>query len=300
MMSASDGRLCSSLDAMFARSGRWSYSDDTEMMISVAESLTRIGGVARDDLLSTLAANYDPARGYGHGMKLAIEAFKRGRPSAFASWAEGSKGSGGAVRVVALACAYHDDLDLLAALAEDTAGVTHAHALGRAGAVVHALAIAHALRATEQQPNATPVLEAIVQARLVAATTIAARLERIRELLVVSADSGAAARVLGNGVLAEEAVPFALFSFLRWAPDFAMVVRNTILGGGDTDTTSAMSGALCGALVGEDGLPAGWVERLENGPKGADYLRTLADVTFDMWRKRTAASRSATEDYGPG
>jgi ADP-ribosylglycohydrolase len=73
-------------------------------------------------------------------------------------------------------------------------------------------------------------------------------------------------------------------------------VRNTVLCGGDTDTIAAMSGALCGALVGESALPTRWVERLENGPKGADYLRALADATFelgasghDSWRRWPAS-----------
>src|ERR1700722_8657888 len=59
MMSAGGGGVGARLDAMLARTGPWSSSDDTEMMISVAESLMRTGGVLRDDLLATLAANYD-------------------------------------------------------------------------------------------------------------------------------------------------------------------------------------------------------------------------------------------------
>jgi ADP-ribosylglycohydrolase len=74
MMSAGDRRLLPALDTMFSRPGPWPYTDDTEMMISVAESLTRVGGVRCDDLLMSLATNYEPARGYGHGMRLALAA----------------------------------------------------------------------------------------------------------------------------------------------------------------------------------------------------------------------------------
>lgn len=292
MMSARDDRLAPALDAMLDRPGRWFYTDDTEMMISVAESLVRMGGVHPDDLLATLAANYDPARGYGHGMRRAVEAFRSGRrPAAFSSWAEGSKGNGGAVRVVAIACAYHDDLDLLAALAEETAGVTHAHPLGRAGAVAHALALGRILAEVEGgPPDSESVIATILQAGSVKGTIIASRLEDALRLVRGLADPGDAARVLGNGVLAEEAVPLALFCSLRWAPDFVSVVKNTILAGGDTDTTAAMSGALCGALVGEEGLPAIWVERAETGPKGIAYVRDLADAVFGLWVKRAAGT----------
>jgi poly(ADP-ribose) glycohydrolase ARH3 len=288
MTSATDSRLGAALDAALTRSGQFSYSDDTEMMISVAESLTRIGSVSADDMLSTLAGNYDPARGYGHGMKRALEAFKRGhRMPGFSTWAEGSKGSGGAVRVVAVACAYHDDPALVAAAAEESAGLTHAHPLGRAGAVVHAVGLAAVLGMSEVHADFGTVANGVVHHCLVSGTAIGTKLEMVRNLLAMSADSRAAVQAIGNGLVAEEAVPLALFSFLRWAPDFEAVVRNTVLCGGDTDTIAAMSGALCGALIGDGALPGRWVDGLENGAKGADYLRTLADATFELWCARS-------------
>ena len=288
MMSATDSRLGSGLGALLARSGRLSFSDDTQMMTSVAESLVRVGFISGTDVMAALAENYDPARGYGHGMRRALEAFRSGQGASAASttWVEGSKGSGGAVRVVAVACAHHHDVPTLAALAEEVAGLTHAHPVGRAGAVAHALALADALRASGGPPDISKITGALLEHRLVSNTAFAAKLARLDELLCADADGQAAVHVLGNGLLADEAVPLALFSFLRWAPDFASVVRNTVLCGGDTDTIAAMSGALCGALVGESGLPAGWVERLENGPKGADYVRALADRTFELWDRR--------------
>jgi poly(ADP-ribose) glycohydrolase ARH3 len=99
-----------------------------------------------------------------------------------------------------------------------------------------------------------------------------------------SASAAEAATLLGNGVLAEEAVPLALFSFLRWAPDFEAVVTNAVLAGGDTDTIAAMSGALCGALVGEDAIPSSWLRRLEHEHAGPSHTRALADATATLWR----------------
>ncbi|HEX3769233.1 MAG TPA: ADP-ribosylglycohydrolase family protein [Polyangiaceae bacterium] len=291
MMSATDGRLGPALDAALARSGTLSYSDDTEMMISVAESLTRVGGVSADDMLSTLARNYDPARGYGHGMKRALQAFERGDRPGSSTWVEGSRGSGGAVRTVAVACAYHDDLALVAALAEEAAGLTHAHPLGRAGAVVHAVAVARMVGSSDARADLGTVVNAMRDHPLVSGTPMGAKLEKVRDLLDTSAEPRAGVEALGNGVVADEAVPLALFSFLRWAPDFEAVVRNTVLCGGDTDTIAATSGALCGALIGESALPTRWLDRLESGPKGTDYLRALADATFALWCKRGRSGR---------
>jgi ADP-ribosyl-[dinitrogen reductase] hydrolase len=44
--------------------------------------------------------------------------------------------------------------------------------------------------------------------------------------------------------------------------DFETEVRRVVSLGGDTDTNGAVAGALLGALVGEAGLPAVWLERL--------------------------------------
>ncbi len=289
MMSAGDGRLGPALRAMLDTASRpWRYTDDGEMMISVGESLVRMSGMSATDLLSSLASNYDPARGYGHGMKLALAAFKHGRRAGTASWEEGSKGNGGAVRVVPIACAYHDDLDLLSALAEDSAGTTHAHPLGRAGATAHAIAIASVLRHRGDWDRlaAVNLLATVVRPHLIANSTLASKFDSVLELRDASATSAEAGRVLGNGTLAEEAVPLALFCFLRWAPDFERVVTSAVLAGGDTDTIAAMSGALCGALVGEGGIPAGWIERLEHEPTGPPHVRSLADAAFAIWTQR--------------
>ena len=82
----------------------------------------------------------------------------------------------------------------------------------------------------------------------------------------------------------------ALFSFLRGAPDFEAVVKNAILAGGDTDTTAARSGALCGALVGEEAMNSyDWRAALD--PNGA-RLRANAS-----WPAPTAGS-NATATIG--
>jgi poly(ADP-ribose) glycohydrolase ARH3 len=287
MMSARDARLGPALDKLLQGSETLHYSDDTEMMISVAESLIRTGGVSREDLLATLASNYDAARGYGHGMTAAVEAIRNGsRTDPFALWPEGSKGGGGAVRVVPIACAYHHDVDRLAALAEDATATTHAHPLGRAGGVAHATAIAHVIARTTDSIDAASLLAKVIHQRAVRGTALVPKLQAVHRLVNSTAGSDEAGRELGNGVTAEESVPLAMFAFHRWAPSFADVVKNTVLAGGDTDTAAAMSGALCGALVGEAGLPSTWLQRVEAGTGVLGHVRGLADSVFELWRSR--------------
>ncbi|WP_394843554.1 ADP-ribosylglycohydrolase family protein [Pendulispora brunnea] len=285
MMSGNDSRLAPALDARLAGKGPWFYSDDTQMMMSVAESIVRTGRVSAMDILATLAANYEPTRGYGSGMRRALEAFRSGRGVGFSSWAEGSKGNGAAVRGVPIACAYHDDMESLAAFAEEAAGITHAHPLGRGGAV----AMAIALGAVLAREPVSSLLARVTQARAVAGTILATKIENAWQLAREQADGRTAASALGNGIVAEDSVPLAFFCFLRWAPHFDDVVKNAILAGGDTDTIAAMAGALCGAQVGEEGLPATWLGRVERGPKGIEAVKELADGVFALWEKRALA-----------
>lgn len=282
MQSPRDPRLRPGLDRAFASHDPLRYSDDSEMMIAVAESLARCGDVAPDDLLATLASGFDPARGYGHGMRLALEAARRGtRSVAFIAWPEGSKGNGGAVRVVPIACRYHRDIAHLTDAVDRGTAITHVHPDARAAAVAHALAIAHALTSEPTTFDPRACLSAAASAPLLADGPLAPKLALVGELLASGADSGEAGGRLGNGVLAEEAVPLALFCFLRSPMDFVEIVRSSILAGGDSDTVAAMSASLGGALLGEDALPAPWIARLENGPRGREHVVALADALLE-------------------
>ena len=168
-------------------------------------------------------------------MRRALEAFARGEDAASASWSEGSKGNGAAVRVVPIACAYHDDVVALAENAEKSAQTTNSHSLGRASTVAHAIALASALRSNDAIDE-RHLRASFREAPCVANTAIAESLERALDLAARGADFATAAQDLGTGVLAEESVPFALFSFLRWAPDFESVVTQLgtrSLAGGD-------------------------------------------------------------------
>jgi poly(ADP-ribose) glycohydrolase ARH3 len=71
-----------------------------------------------------------------------------------------------------------------------------------------------------------------------------------------------------------EALPAALYAFLRHPESFTEAVLYALSPGGDTDTIASMTGALGGAYLGERAIPAVWRERVE----GAAHLRDLADA----------------------
>jgi poly(ADP-ribose) glycohydrolase ARH3 len=87
-------------------------------------------------------------------------------------------------------------------------------------------------------------------------------------------------------VSAMGAVPPALASFLL-TESFRDTVVVAVNCGGDTDTIGAMAGALAGAYYGYAQIPDEWLEPLENGPKGRDYVILLAERLADIKSKQT-------------
>jgi ADP-ribosylglycohydrolase len=53
--------------------------------------------------------------------------------------------------------------------------------------------------------------------------------------------------------------------------------------GEDTDTLAAIAGALSGAHLGAGAIPPNLLAKLENGPKGRQYIDDLAIALYDKW-----------------
>jgi poly(ADP-ribose) glycohydrolase ARH3 len=285
-------RLDEQLRRRADEAGLWGYTDDAEMMIGVAEAL--LEGLDADNvipLLDALSRNYEPARGYGKGMKMVLDAFARGadwQDARFRPWPDGSRGNGAAVRTAPIACVFERGDPQLIQTASAVAAATHAHPDAVDGAVLHAVAVAHVL-ALEGPRNLASV-ELIAELRgipLGASSWVPRRLDALEQLLD-RRDRALPSAVgqLGHGVLAEDSVVAALYAFLVAAPDFREVVVTAAMMGGDVDTITAMSGSLGGALVGVEAIPAQWICNLENQGKGRDYIRSLADR---LWAKHEAA-----------
>ena len=285
-------RLDAALERRTSAPQNWGYSDDTDMTIGVAESLVRRQAVDAQDILTTLAANYDPARGYGKGMKLIMRALDDGAPSqavATRVWPEGSRGNGGAARVGPIACLLHHDEAALDPAVVDATRSTHAHAIAIQGAVLVARAIAFLLRLPSPDAlDGSILVDHLLKALPLAEQTFRAKLDAVRQLLCVSHSRVEVVRELGHGVEAHESVPLAVFAFLSAPRSFTGIVLHAIRFGGDTDTIGAMAGSFAGALFGDAAIPAAWRTALENGKRGRDHLVRLADERSALWRSRRA------------
>jgi poly(ADP-ribose) glycohydrolase ARH3 len=104
---ASTGALDAEILNRASRPRPWRYTDDTEMTLAVARTLAHGRELEPEVLFAKLAGSFDPARGYGRGMRRAIEAYLAGTrwsECAFVTWPEGSAGNGAAARVAPIAC----------------------------------------------------------------------------------------------------------------------------------------------------------------------------------------------------
>ena len=246
------------------------YTDDTEMTIGVAETLTACGRIDPAHLMSRFATNYTPDRGYGSGARKILDAAKRGEDwntIAETNFPGGSLGNGGAMRVSPVGLLFHHDLDAVWEQAGLSAHPTHRHPVGIEAAQVMALAVALAVRATEidRKPFLKRLRERAVTEEICWALDTAIGLRR-----------GDQYSVLGSTLQAHRSVITAVALFAAERGDYLKAVGRCVALGDDTDTLAAMAGALCGALGGLAVVPDYMLSKLEDGERGRTHIRELA------------------------
>ena len=94
--------------------------------------------------------------------------------------------------------------------------------------------------------------------------------------------------VLGQGWVAEEALAIAVYCALV-APNFEEAVVLAVNHSGDSDSTGAIAGNICGALYRDASIPARWLDRLELKDEItaiADDLAGVHEDTLDLESKQ--------------
>jgi ADP-ribosylglycohydrolase len=255
------------------RNGKRRWTDDTQMTIDVVESLVKCGRLDQNDLARRLAQSYRWSRGYGPGATRILKRMRLGQPwesAARTVYPDGSFGNGGAMRALVVGLFFAtDSKEELVKAASAAAAVTHAHPLGREGAVLVALATALAFNDTSSKE----IMERLCQgsksqgflSRLHKARTWLERQNKVAPRSV--------AAELGNGIAAVESCVTAVYlalafrnSFFDELLEFAIRLR------GDVDTIAAMACGVWGAARGLDGLPQARLHELEQ----CDRLKALA------------------------
>jgi len=82
-------------------------------------------------------------------------------------------------------------------------------------------------------------------------------------------------------------VLWSLYAFLRTPEDYWATICTAIAVGGDVDTTAAMAGAISGAYLGLEAVPARLARRLtDQGTWGLTELVELAHEVYDLKMQR--------------
>lgn len=255
------------------------YTDDTQLMIGILETLADDDTLPPEKLAAAYARNYQPHRGYGASTGEVLRRHRAGEIP-FTALSRDSFGNGGAMGIAPLGVYFCTDLQAVAARAGQACRVTHHHLEAVSGAIAVALAAALMARArlAGETPEGPRLLHRLREAPALAASPIAGPLERLAALPWRGPPAERAAWLAGHfgcTLRAVESVPVALGAALA-AGSLREAVEVGVNAGGDTDTQGAMAGGIAGAFHGEEGLPPDWREAMENGPRGRDHVRALA------------------------
>lgn len=261
--------------------GRGMISDDTEHSILVAQSIIA-GGVDEDRFSREMARRLRrwflsfPA-GMGKAtarscIKLCLGISAR-RSGVF------SAGNGPAMRAAILGAAV-DDADRLRRLVQISSRITHTDP--KAEYAAHAVAVAANISArdVDDKVDAKEFLTRLRNELPCEATELLDLLARAVESVASGRSTVEYAESIGlaNGVsgYSYHTVPVVIHAWLAHQGDFKMAVTETILCGGDADTTAAIVGGIVGASVGREGIPEEWLDGICDWPWSVARVERVA------------------------
>ncbi|MBU4193536.1 MAG: ADP-ribosylglycohydrolase family protein [Actinobacteria bacterium] len=265
------GRVTTYSDGRF---GAGRVTSNTQMAVALAQSILEMGRGDREHV----------GRVFGRWIKASDDGIKEargvGRACATASrrLSEGtspdesgvpSAGCGAATRAAPVGLRYYHEPDSLRRTASEQARLTHTDPAAAAGAVAVALAVSLGVR-DEGAVDRTSFVEEIAGFVRNINPVLSGKIACLSDFLGASPEDGF--DFFGNGGHVMEAVPGALFAFIRSPYDFEESVVIAASAGGDSSSLGAIAGAVSGAFNGLDAIPG----RLKDPLEGRDYIESVA------------------------
>ncbi len=266
--------------------GTW--SDDSSMALATAESL--LGGYNPDDMMARFHAW--SSRGYmtphgevfdiGNATHAAIARYARGEPpEAWGGRGESDNGNGSLMRIAPLSCFVHDqDIATIVGRSVEVSALTHAHPRSTLACAYLSLLLRGLLRGQ--------VLDGALQAAAAAISPYlpAEEATHFSRLLSGSVLAAPRAAIASTGYVLH-CLEASVWASARSA-DFREAVLLAVNLGDDTDTTGAVTGAICGAMFGLRALPVAWRTALIDSAK----VHKLADDFADRILTQAATRAS--------
>lgn len=252
----------------------WHYTDDTNMALSIYETLRLHGGIDQDALAGSFMEHYELSRGYGRGVRSWMarctdgEDWRHVARTLFRG-THGSFGNGSAMRVAPIGAYFADDPDAAAHHAALSAEITHAHPEGIAGAIAIAVGAAVAWQSRHEMTTRSQFLSRVIP--YIPDGVIREGVQKAYDMPPHLNITMLASFHLGNGrdVKCSDTVPLALWLSATYLYEYEEAIWQTISAGGDVDTLAAMVGGIVALSSGEATIPPEWRQHREELPDWA-------------------------------
>jgi len=276
--------------------GKGMLSDDTEHTLMVAAALLKHEGdaVAFQRALGWSLRWWFLALPAGVGLSTAkaIVRLWLGCPASRSGVR--SAGNGAAMRSTIIGVVLRDDAAKRREFTLASCRLTHTDPRAEESAllVAEAAALASVCAAREEALIALKLLVESDEMKMRFAKVEAA-LQTGKTVFEYAAEIGCAKGVSG---FAPNTVAVALYAWLRHRADFELMLSELITCGGDTDTVAAIAGGICGAEVGEAGIPRPWINGICDWPRSIRYMRALAKA---LTERRSGIPSSPPKFFWP-
>jgi len=261
-----------------------SYTDDTQMAmataigcIEAAEEWKKDGNFEpipyiNKEYLSWLETQADPFHRRAPG-NTCLSALESGEMGSIDAPINDSKGCGGVMRVAPMGLVFSGELAFLEGA--KSGAITHGHPSGYLSAGFLAELVSHILDEKTLQESIRSSKETLITFDGHQETLMC--IDLAEDLAKKDVTVPDAIRQIGEGWIGEEALAVAVYCSLKFSGDFKSGVTASVNHSGDSDSTGAITGAILGTLLGNEAIPHGWIERLENSHK-------IEDLTDEMSR----------------
>jgi len=250
---------------------RGSYTDDTQMMLATAECLIecrKMDPARQADALLSWYLNTVPHRAPMRANVRACKHLSTGR-----AWTKSgvfSSGCGAAVRMPPIGLFFHQEPETLTRAALDACTITHTEPRARAASLAVAYLVARLVHATDRCSAGDQVLETADRVASLDGD-MAAMLRWVTQIVHLPPEE--ALFEIGTSADALEAIPAAVYCFLKHPRNFPGAVLAAVNGGDAAGSIGALTGSMVGALAGIEAIPIQWREQVEN----ADVLQGVAE-----------------------
>jgi len=255
------------------------YTDDTQMSVAIAEALVKAGDKDIESIMeavkeefikwSHLPETYSKAP--GNTCLKGVANMERGIHWSKSGLAN-SKGCGSAMRAAPVGYLYQHDPEKLKEVAHATGISTHGHPAGNAACIGAAYLVKLALDGVSPHK----VIGQLLAFTAGVSVELDHAISKVEKCLSWE-DEEKALAYLGEGWVGEEAVALAIYCFLKNPDSYEKVVIRGANTNGDSDSIACIAGAISGAYLGIEAIPAAWVRKIEK----SEYLGNLAERLAD-------------------